>query len=400
LSDKKKQHLIPQCYLKSFVDRIPPEGVPESKYKPAVWTVDKSLQESPIRKGPNNALWKPYFYNLDEDDLNKPHVENFLSIVENNYSSVLKKIENHEMLNSQDMFNLTLFIDTLFRRTETQINFWQEQIDKLENMYRKVDLAYSGNEDASNEYFTGSHELAKKHVADAAGAITKVVLQAGFSIIVNNSDMLFFSSDHPVTYTFKHIDEIYHYNVPESWTYKNIGTNEKKFFCYCPLTPRYSFISSPFITSPSENSYRVIQDPSFVDGMNFLTQLHADSILIASTSKPYDHYQEIAIKRLELVHNFKHPVGQQLRIYTNRARYDIKVSKYERIDDHPIFPKIRFWTNDTNAVKKMANDHHIDLIEFYENGEERGGTRNLKFISVSLHPDTPSVLKADWSKSK
>jgi hypothetical protein len=44
----------------------------------------------------------------------------------------------------------------------------------------------------------------------------------------------------------------------------------------------------------------------------------------------------------------------------------------------------------------MANDQHVDLVEFYENGEERGGTRNLKFISVSIYPDAPSILEADW----
>jgi hypothetical protein len=396
LPNKKKQHLIPQCYLKSFADPIPPDGVPKSKYKPAIWAVDKLLQKPPIRRGLNNALWKPYFYNLDKADLSKLYVENFLSNVENNYPIVLKKIEDHEKLNSQDMFNLLLFIDTLFRRTEAQVDFWQEQIDKLENLYRKVDLAYSGKEHASNEYFAGSHELAKKLVADATGAITAVVLQTGFSIVENNSDMLFFSSDHPVTYTFKHIDDLYKYKIPESWTYKNIGTNEKEFFCYCPLTPRYSLISSPFIHSPSENFYRVIEDPSFVDGMNFLTQLRADSVLISSTSRPYGHYQQFAIKRLDVMRNFSPPVGQHLRIYTNRARYEIMVSKYERVDDNPICPKIRFWTNNINTVKQMANDQNIELVEFYENGDKRGGTRNLKFISVSIHPDAPSILKADW----
>jgi hypothetical protein len=396
LPDKKKQHLIPKCYLQSFADPIPPEGVPPSKYKPAIWSVDKSLMEAPTRKGPNNALWKPYFYNLEEDNPSQPYVEDFLSIVENNFSIVLRKIENHEKLNSQDMFNLSLFIDTLFRRTETQVEFWQEQIDKIEKLYRKVDFAYNDNENASNEYFTGSHELAKKLVADAAGAITELVLQVGFSIVVNDSDMPFFTSDHPVTYTFKHIDDLYRHNIPKLWTYENIGTNEKKFFCYCPLTPRYSFISSPFIKSQGEDLYRVINDPGFVDGMNFITQLQANSVLIASTSRPYVHYQELAIKRLEMMRNISRPEGQQLRIYTNRARYDIMVSKYERINDHPIYPKIKFWTNNTNAVQLMANDQHVDLVEFYENGEERGGTRNLKFISVSIHPDMPSILEADW----
>jgi hypothetical protein len=396
MPDKKKQHLIPECYLHSFADPTPPNGVPPSKYKPAIWLADKSFREPPTRKGPNNALWKPYFYNLEKDTPSQPYVEDFLSIIESNFSIVLRKIEGHERLGSQDLINLALFVDTLFRRTEDQVGFWQEQIDKIENLYRKVDRAYGGNENTSNEYWAGSHEGAKRMVVDATGAITALVLKVGISIVINDSNMAFFTSDHPVTYTFMHIDDLYGHSIPKSWTYENIGTNEKEFFCYCPLTPRHAFISSPFIRPPTEDLYRVVNDPSFALGMNFITHLQAKSVLISSTPRPYTHYQGLAIRTIEMARKLSRPKGQQLRIYTNRARYDISVSKYERINDYPIRPKIKFWTHKLEAVRLMANDQQIDLVEFYENGEESGGTRNLKFSSVSIHPEEPSVLEADW----
>ncbi len=83
-------------------------------------------------------------------------------------------------------------------------------------------------------------------------------------------------------------------------------------------------------------------------------------------------------------------------IYTNQARYNIKVSQYERIDDRPIHPKIKFWTENLKAVRAMASHHRIVLIEFYNNGKEMGGTRNLKFTFVSTSPNEPSIIEADW----
>jgi len=46
MPEKKKQHLIPQCYLKAFTDPIPPKGVSHQKYKPSTWLVDKSLKKN------------------------------------------------------------------------------------------------------------------------------------------------------------------------------------------------------------------------------------------------------------------------------------------------------------------------------------------------------------------
>ncbi|ACK67851.1 hypothetical protein PCC8801_3902 [Rippkaea orientalis PCC 8801] len=47
----------------------------------------------------------------------------------------------------------------------------------------------------------------------------------------------------------------------------------------------------------------------------------------------------------------------------------------------------------SNAI---AQDDVIEVVHYYENGVETGGTRHLSLYSVSLHPDEPSVMKANW----
>ncbi len=305
MPEKKKQHLIPQCYLRAFTDSVPPKGVSYQKYKPSTWLIDKSLKNTPVLKGLKNILWKPYFYNLDDDNPGQPGVENFLSTIETNYSKVLRKIEIHEQLDSINKIDLALFIDTLFRRTESQVAFQQEQIDEIEKMYRLVDRTYNSNENASNEYLLGSHELSKRMVKTATGSLASIIFHVGFSIVKNNSDLPFFSSDHPVTYTFMHIDELFQCGIPQSWAYENIGTNEKEFFCFCPLTPHYALISSPFIKIQKENIYRIEKGFGFSFGMNFITHRQAKSVLISSSKTPYANHQEFAIKILESVNRVK-----------------------------------------------------------------------------------------------
>ncbi|MBT8399775.1 MAG: hypothetical protein KJO98_04805, partial [Rhodothermia bacterium] len=85
-----------------------------------------------------------------------------------------------------------------------------------------------------------------------------------------------------------------------------------------------------------------------------------------------------------------------LVFYTDRARYEVLVTKYVRRGSHPLKPEIQFWTEDVHTVRSIAIDERIDLVEFYENGIQRGGTRNLLFRSVSLDPEEPSVLYANW----
>ena len=394
---KKQQHLIPQCYLKSFVDSEPPPNVPDNKYHPSVWLLDKSLKNSPNRKAPKNILWKSYFYNLKQDDLEQPYVEDFLSKVEGRYSQLLDIVDNQGHLGEEDQFILALFIDTLYRRTENQLNYWGETIEKLENIYRQVDRSINGNEKYSDEYFADSSEIPKKMIVDASGTIANLVLKIGFNLLKNESEIPFFTSDTPVLYNFIQIDELLNQNIPGDWTYPGIGKNEKEFFCFCPLTPKVAFISSPFIKSVTFNpKYLIVKEPTLPIRLNLLTKESSKEEIVSSIKKPFRSYQTQILDTITISKALQAAPKKSLRIYTHRNRYDIPVLDYERINDHPLQPIIKFWTKDLESLKEMANDNKVTLVEFFDKGKKTGGTRNLIFESISIHPDTPTVLKADW----
>ncbi len=396
---KKKQHIVPRTYLKAFVDPVRPDGMPEHvPFEPSVWVIEKSLQSEPKRKAPGNILWKSYFYNLDEDEDASPVIEEFLSKIEGKYPQVLKKISVKEVLKEEELFYIALFIDTLFRRTPSSLEHWQSQINKVEDLYRQVDQAYNHSQEISEKVWKGSHEIAKQQIINSAGVLSSLILKAGLVFVFNLSELPFLSSDNPVTYQFGHIDELYRISIPKDWTHGNIGTNKQAFFCYCALTPTIALMSSPFIRIPNEALYAWAEtnDPNFPFSMNILTQRKADSVLISHQPKPYGIHQDFAIQFLESIQNTPPPEGIQFLIYTNKARYHLNVDVYERIDPHPLQPEVHFWTKDFKILHAIAQDDVIEVVHYYENGVETGGTRHLSLYSVSLHPDEPSVMKADW----
>jgi len=399
MAQKKRQHIIPRTYLRAFTDPVRPDGMPDHvPFEPSVWVIEKSLKSEPKRKAPDNVLWKSYFYNLDEDEDASPVIEEFLSKIEGKYPQALKKISAKEALTGEDLLYIALFIDTLFRRTPPSLEHWQSQINQVEELYRHVDQAYHQSQEISDQVWKGSHEIAKKQIINSAGALSSLVLKAGLVFVFNFSELPFLSSDNPVTYQFGHIDDLYRVSIPKDWIYEDIGTNEQNFFCYCALTPTIAVISSPFIQLPNEAPYAWAEtnDPNFPFSMNILTHRKADSVLISHQSKPYGVHQDFAIQFIESIQNTHPPEGIQFLIYTHKARYYLNVDVYERLDTHPLQPEVHFWTKDLVTLHAVAQDDVIEVLHYYENGVEKGGTRHLRLYSVSLHPDEPSVMKAYW----
>ncbi|MEM6254878.1 MAG: DUF4238 domain-containing protein [Cyanobacteria bacterium P01_D01_bin.156] len=396
---KKKQHIVPRIYLKAFIDPVRPDEIPEHiPFEASVWVIEKSLTSKPKRKAPSNILWKSYFYNLDEDINKLPLIEEFLSKIERKYPSILQKISKKISLTEEDLAYIALFMDTLFHRIPSNLDNIQGFVDEVEDVYRHIDQFNNQNQTVSDQFWRGSHEAAKKQMIYSAGIISSLILHAGLIFIVNSSKVTFFSSDNPVTYQFFHIDELHKFGIPKVWTYEKTLTNEKNFLCYCPLTPTIAVISSPLIRLP--NNTRCVwvenKDPSFPFSMNILTNLNAESILISHKPKPYGEDQDFAIQFIRNTSKSGSIEGIRFLVYTEKSRYHLNIDKYKRLDNHPLQPEIQFWTKDLDTLHDIAQDEVIEVVHYYKDGIEIGGTRHLRLYSVSLYPDEPSIMRSYW----
>lgn len=398
MSEKKKQHLVPECYLRAFIDPEPPEGVLPSEYEPAVWVSPKALNRPARRRAPGHkTFWKNRYYNLEGDDPSRPVIEDSLAAIEGKYASALRVLEAGGEPTVHDALWISLFVATMSRRTEAAIDHWQSQIDAIQHLYRQVDRGHNGNEQISDDYWKGAHEGGKRMVLQAAEPLARALLSAGVSIVQNESDLPFFTSDEPVVYNFLHSDDLLDHSLPPGWLRSDVDTNRKEFFCYCALSPRIAFVSSPLIERPRGSIYRQVTVPDFPVGINILTQLTANEVIVSSSPRPYLHYQDRVKRSLELAQaQLELPAGHELVVYTTRARYDLRVSRYERGGSHPIKPEVRFWTEDIESVRAIADDGEIEQVLFYENRQETGGTRNLVVKSIGTDPETPTVLVTNW----
>lgn len=394
MSIKKNHHIIPKVYLKEFLDFEKPQNFPPNRpFKPYIWKTDKFLKSDPVPKSPEKSFGKNRFYKLDSDAEEFQVIEELLGRVENHYNQALQKLKNKIPLTEQELINLIIFVETLQQRTESQINHWQNQFNKVEEMFRLVDQHHNNNQKHSDEYWQDSHEIGKKLIVSGIGARADLLANAGIYFVFNDSEMPYISSDNPVVWTFKHIDELQLFNIPYNLLRKNVGRNQKNFFCFCALTPKIALISSPFLKPIGEEIYQYwnINNVDFVFCMNFLTHLSSSSVIISNKANPYGQYKDRMKKILEAVDFSQKIKGKQILFYTSNSRYLLNVEDYEHNFEGP-FSSISFLTGDFETLKLIANAEFIESVHLYEDGKERGFSRKLKFFEVSFNKEKHSKL--------
>jgi hypothetical protein len=294
----------------------------------------------------------------------------------------------------QNLINLIVFIETLHQRTESQIEHWQNQYNKIEELYRKVDQHHNNNQNFSDEFWKDSHEIGKKLILIGIGALGKLLIDEGIYFLFNESEMSFVSSDNPVLWTFKHIDELQMLDIPNDWLRDEVKNNQKSFFCYCPLTPKIALFSSPLLKSLSEQKYQYWETDylQLVFSMNFLTHISSESVVISNNPDPYGIYKKQIEKYLESEKSAQQIKGKQILFYTSNSRYWLEVKDYARVSDNPIKTKIEFWTSDFKTLESIAKDKFIESIHMYKDGIEMGMARELVFQIVSLCEEEPSII--------
>ena len=98
MSDAKKQHYVPQFYLRQFVDPNTPAG-----QEPYVWILSKN-GKTKSRRAPKNILWETDLYTFfDTTGTKHQELERTLSQIESDFAgTVQRKIKSHLPLSDQE----------------------------------------------------------------------------------------------------------------------------------------------------------------------------------------------------------------------------------------------------------------------------------------------------------
>lgn len=116
VDDKKRQHILPETYLKHWVD---PATIAPGR-TPMVWTFSKDGERKKRRPVADRCFWREYFYDLiSVTGERRQDLENLLGKFEDVFARIVeKRITHKQPLEPDEAENLDLFVACMFMRTE------------------------------------------------------------------------------------------------------------------------------------------------------------------------------------------------------------------------------------------------------------------------------------------
>jgi len=141
MADKKKQHFVPQGYLKPWCDPSTPEG-----QTPYVWVYPKEGGE-PKNKAPKNIFFETDLYTIKAEDGGRNLVlENGLSQLESEFCALRdRKVLQNKLLSEEEKLLFSSFAAAANSRTisfrDHQGNQWSKIVEKTEKFKQARDAA-------------------------------------------------------------------------------------------------------------------------------------------------------------------------------------------------------------------------------------------------------------------
>src|ERR1039457_186035 len=113
---KRKQHILPESYLKHWVD-----GATNVAGKtPMVWTFTKDAKRKRLKPPASGHFWRDYFYDLiSTSNERRQDLENLLGKIEGSMARIVdQRVLQKRALNRAESEELDLFVACMFMRTE------------------------------------------------------------------------------------------------------------------------------------------------------------------------------------------------------------------------------------------------------------------------------------------
>jgi hypothetical protein len=132
---QRKQHFVPACYLKAWLDPSAPKTATNNPY---VWLFDKN-GENPKARAPEKIFRETEMYTLTGADGRRDlRLEHGLGTIESNFTMVRKSKFSHKRpLTHDDWVWVCLFAATAHNRTASSRDHWLKQMEKIKSMFEQ-----------------------------------------------------------------------------------------------------------------------------------------------------------------------------------------------------------------------------------------------------------------------
>lgn len=334
----KKQHIIPNCYLKNFIAHdIPEEYLNTPHFELGIFVNDKNLSGWKMQGTRHKCFVENYYYDMDTKNNidNKQIVENYFTDYEQTYNTILKKIINHEILTAIEYHNFIHFLYLLVARNKkTQSNF--------ENFILQLDeiLKISLKDDDFCEKALARNSIINEEV-------TQKIKKIGFSFIENKTEIPFISGD-----------------VPYSMNIRMSNGKECPQFFF-PLTPKFGIVTN------------------YIESISFYTEITETSSIISINNEIFNNASNYIISNIKypityFVDNSKIQHQMTGKVKTLNKIHYMDIESIKQIDK-----KLEFKIKNQGFIEEIIKSKIIQ-IEYCEQELSYRSLRQIKIASYSL----------------
>jgi hypothetical protein len=272
LAKHKKQHVIPNCYLKAWCDPLTPTG-----QTPYIWRIAKD-GSSKKNKAPEKSFTATDRYTITLPNGDRDLVvENTLAGLENAFVSVRQRIQRGQELNARDRATLCLFAAAMQSRTIRAGDHWRDTTQQIHSIVSSLEQQHNIEPKTSLQTGKMVETAPQDFVMTMLEIQAPMLFTMEMSIFVTNDDLGFITSDSPCIW----------FN-PKAHTfppfYRSPGLAQPDIEITLPLTPHHLL----FI-SHQKHSFYVSVDQKVVDEANRLGLAYSTKEFVSwkGDTRPY-----------------------------------------------------------------------------------------------------------------
>ena len=258
MTEKKKQHIIPKCYLQAWCDPNTPAG-----QLPFIWRISKD-GSSKQKRSPKKSFTATDMYTiqLPSGDRNLV-IEDTLAKVETDFVAVLAKVRERQKLDDTDRARLCIFSAAMHTRTVSMGRHWKKQLSRLHEVVVDLELSNKLKPVRSLETARLVEFAHPDVIARGLRLEAPVLFRMQMSILVSDDEFGFITSDRPCVW----------------FNPRGIapGLAQKHIEVTLPLTPHHLL----FISHTIGAAEYIDVDQNMLDETNRLTRAYCDEEFVS-----------------------------------------------------------------------------------------------------------------------
>lgn len=188
----KNQHVIPNCYLKSWCDPRTPEA-----HNPYIWRISSDGTQKK-KKSPEKSFRANNRYTITMPDGGRNLViENTLGGIESQFVNVLSRVRRRERLTPRDKAHLCLFTAAMHARSVAVGEHWRKFYEGVHSQVVALEKKHNTTPTTSLETADMVKHAHPYLVESSVEVLAPMLFRMPMTILVTRDEFGFITSDNP-----------------------------------------------------------------------------------------------------------------------------------------------------------------------------------------------------------